>query len=175
MGDAFRAALEAKQAGEESPPKHRKQPATSGNIVIRSASGMIIGKTDGSDAGGPLFVDKRPGSGMSDMSINIHDTGHVSRPGLRLDLLGDDVSGFVDPYAPLPDHVSSYLDQEDTELNLESEQELKRKEQAEIERRGSEQAALIKREAQEKFQASEKLRLAEEAANRKAQEEQKKE
>jgi len=173
--DAFRAAMEAKQAEDDSPPKNRKQPtlskSTSGNIVIRSASGIIIGKSDGSDAvTGPLF--DRPSSGMSDMSINIHDGGQMSRPGSRL---GDDVSGIVDPFAPPPEHVSLYIDQEDTELNLESDQALKEQEEAEIRKRAAEQAALIQREAQEKFQENEKIRLAKEAANKKAEEELKKE
>merc|ERR1719228_2838384 len=93
--DSFRAAMEAKQAEDDSPPKNRKQPSqypttlsksTSGNIVVRSASGMILGKSDGSDAGtsGPLFVSERPSSAMSDMSINTHEAGHVSRPGSRM-------------------------------------------------------------------------------------------
>merc|ERR1719228_1368335 len=93
--DAFRAAMEAKQAEDDSPPKNRKQSnqypttlskSTSGNIVVRSASGMILGKSDGSDAGstGPLFVSERPSSAMSDMSINIHEAGNVSRPGSRM-------------------------------------------------------------------------------------------
>jgi len=184
--DAFRAAMEAKQAEDDSPPKNRKQPSqypttisksTSGNIVVRSASGIIIGKSDGSEAGttGPLFTSERPSSAMSDMSINIHETGHVTRPDSRLELLGDDVSGLVDPYAPLPDHIASYVDDQDTELNLESEEELKRKEQAEIEKRAAEQMALIQKEAQEKVKEKEKLRLAEEASARKAEEEMKKE
>jgi len=178
--DAFRAAMEAKQAKDDSPPKNRKQPSqfpttlsksTSGNIVIRSASGIIIGKSDGMDAvTGPLF--DRPSSGMSDMSINIHDAGQMSRPGSRL---GDDVSGIVDPFAPPPEHVSDYIDQEDTELCLESDQALKEQEEAEIRKRAAEQAALIQREAQEKFQEKEKIRLAKEAANKKAEEELKKE
>lgn len=178
--DAFRAAMEAKQAEDDSPPKYRKQPSqfpttlsksTSGNIVIRSASGIIIGKSDGSDAvTGPLF--DRPSSGMSDMSINIHDAGQMSRPGSRL---GDDVSGIVDPFAPPPEHVSVYIDQEDTELNLETDQALKEQEEAEIKKRAAEQVALIQREAQEKFQEKEKIRLAKETVNKKAEEELKKE
>merc|ERR1712058_121519 len=111
---------------------------------------------------------ERPSSAMSDMSINIHDTGHVTRPDSRMELLGDDVSGLVDPYAPLPDHISSYVDYQDTELNLESEEELKRKEQEEIEKRSAEQMAIIQKEAQEK--AEEKQRQADEAAARKAEE-----
>merc|ERR1719431_2241682 len=184
--DAFRAAMEAKQAEDDSPPKNRKQPtqypttiskSTSGNIVVRSASGIIIGKSDGSEAGtsGPLFTSERPSSAMSDMSINIHETGHVTRPDSRMELLGDDVSGLVDPYAPLPDHISSYVDYQDTELSLENEEELKRKEQAETEIRAAEQVALIQREAQEKVREKEKLRLAEEASAQKAEEEMKKE
>merc|ERR1711862_930950 len=122
-----------------------------------------------------LFLPVKDQALLSDMSINIHETGHVTRPDSRLELLGDDVSGLVDPYAPLPDHIASYVDDQDTELNLESEEELKRKEQAEIERRAAEQMALIQKEAQEKVKEKEKLRLAEEASAQKAEEEMKKE
>jgi len=184
--DSFRATMEAKQAQDDSPPKNRKQPSnfptmlsksTSGNIVIRSSTGQIIGKSDGTDAGasGPVFVSERPSSAMSDMSINIHEFGHISRPESRTDILGDDVSGVFDPFAPAPDHVTRYIDQEDTELNLEEDQELKIKEEREIKRRATEQVALIQREAQEKFAEKEKVRIAQESTDKKAEAEMKKE
>eukprot|EP00092_Neocalanus_flemingeri_P010785 GFUD01011614.1.p1 GENE.GFUD01011614.1~~GFUD01011614.1.p1 ORF type:complete len:1750 (+),score=541.73 GFUD01011614.1:94-5343(+) len=181
--DAFRAAMEAKQAQDDSPPKNRKQSSSfptmitnyrPDNVVVRSASGQILTKPGESDAG-PVFVSERPSSAMSDMSINIHDFGHTSRPGSRLDLLGDDVSGIIDPFAPAPDHVIDYTDHADTELDLEQEQALKKEEEAEIRRRSAEQVMLIQREAQEKFQENEKIRLVQEAADKKADEEMKKE
>merc|ERR1711915_958339 len=188
---AFRAAMEAKQMDDDSPPKNRKQPSqfpttlsksTSGNIVIRSASGVIIGKSDGTDGGvsGSLFSGDRPGSAMSDMSINLQDTSHMSRPGSRMEQLGDVVSGNIDPFAPPPDHVSAYVDDHDrefnvdSELDLEKEQILKKQEEEDVQKRAAEKAALIQQEAQKIFEEKEKLRVAEEEAAKIAEEERKK-
>merc|ERR1711915_903246 len=187
--DAFRAAMEAKQMEDDSPPKNRKQSSqfpttlsksTSGNIVIRSASGVIIGKSDGTDGGvsGSLFSGDRPGSAMSDMSINLQDTSHMSRPGSRMEQLGDVVSGNVDPFAPPPEHVSAYDDDRefhvDSELDLEKEQILKKQEEEDVQKRAAEKVALIQREAQKIFEEKEKLRVAEEEAAKRAEEERKK-
>ena len=87
--DSFRAAMEAKQMEDDSPPQRRHQPpatsshaaapsqlskSASGNIVLRSASGVLMCRSDGTEAGtsGEAF-DTRPGSAMSDASINIPD------------------------------------------------------------------------------------------------------
>ena len=113
--DSFRAAMEAKQMEDESPPQRRaqqSQPAgfqaqlaksASGNIVLRSASGVVLCRSDGTEAGtsGSMFDTERPGSAMSDSSINIPDlAATTSRPPSRL---GDDISaGDFDPFSEIP-------------------------------------------------------------------------
>merc|ERR1712098_367952 len=72
--DTFRAAMEAKQMEDDSPPQRRPNQlskSTSGNIVLRSASGVVLCRSDGTEAGtsGAVFDNERPGSAMSDMSI----------------------------------------------------------------------------------------------------------
>ena len=102
--DAFRTAMEAKQAKDDSPITERKHndqhPTTlsksmSGNIVMRSSTGQIISKSDESDLllPGGDFVSDRPGSAMSDMSIDID----ISRPPSKLEFLGDEISGKMHP------------------------------------------------------------------------------
>merc|ERR1712233_298258 len=80
--------------------------STSGNIVLRSASGVVLGKSDGTEAGtrGAVFDSDRPGSAMSDCSINIPDLAshHHSRPSSRQEVLGDVVSGNFDHFSEAP-------------------------------------------------------------------------
>ena len=110
--DTFRAAMEAKQMTDDSPPQRRPpQPAqlsksTSGNIVLRSASGVVLCRSDGTETGttGAVFDQERPGSAMSDMSINIPDlASHTSRPSSRL---GDEVSAAFDHFSEAPINYS---------------------------------------------------------------------
>merc|ERR1712018_1052120 len=107
--DTFRAAMEAKQMDDDSPPQRRPNPlskSTSGNIVLRSASGVVLCGSDGTEAGtsGAVFDSDRPGSAMSDCSINIPDLAshHHSRPSSRQEVLGDVVSGNFDHFSEAP-------------------------------------------------------------------------
>merc|ERR1712098_348031 len=107
--DTFRAAMEAKQMDDDSPPQRRPNPlskSTSGNIVLRSASGVVLCRSDGTEAGtsGAVFDSDRPGSAMSDCSINIPDLAshHHSRPSSRQEVLGDVVSGNFDHFSEAP-------------------------------------------------------------------------
>merc|ERR1711976_458368 len=73
----------------------------------RSASGVILCRSDGTEAGttGAMFESERPGSAMSDVSINLPDLApHHSRPPSRL---GDEVSGAFDHFSEVP---SNYAD-----------------------------------------------------------------
>merc|ERR1711976_352582 len=73
----------------------------------RSASGVILCRSDGTEAGttGAMFESERPGSAMSDVSINIPDlASHQSRPPSRL---GDEVSGAFEHFSEVP---SNYAD-----------------------------------------------------------------
>merc|ERR1711963_903914 len=107
--DTFRAAMEAKQMDDDSPPQRRPNPlskSTSGNIVLRSASGVVLCRSDGTEAGtsGAVFGSDRPGSAMSDCSINIPDLAshHQSHPSSRQEVLGDVVSGTFDHFSEAP-------------------------------------------------------------------------
>ena len=110
--DAFRAAMEAKQAEDVSPDTERKvtnlNNSSIDTIQVHSASGQIIGMSDERDLvlPGGVFVSERPGSAMSDMSIDI-EMG--SRPGSKLEYIGDDVSGKV---VPLLENLIAYKSEE---------------------------------------------------------------
>merc|ERR1712098_45231 len=108
--DTFRAAMEAKQMEDDSPPQRRPNQlskSTSGNIVLRSASGVVLCRSDGTEAGtsGAVFDNERPGSAMSDTSIP-DLASHHSRPSSRL---GDQVSGAFDHFSEAP---TNYCDKD---------------------------------------------------------------
>ena len=109
--DTFRAAMEAKQMTDDSPPQRRPPPppaqlskSTSGNIVLRSASGALLCRSDGTEAGtsGAMFEQERPGSAMSDMSINIPDLASHSQHSRPASRLGDEVSAAFDHFSEAP-------------------------------------------------------------------------
>merc|ERR1711976_395414 len=77
---SFRAAMEAKQAEDDSPPTRRpgggvQKSGTSDNLVLRSASGQVLAKSESGNflAPGPMFSQERSASALSDMSIHIQD------------------------------------------------------------------------------------------------------
>ena len=90
--DTFRAAMEAKQAEDESVPKDREQsinhPPTLSqsmcNINLKSGS-FYNPKSDGTDflTPGSMFSAERPSSATSEMSINMHDE-YTSRAESRM-------------------------------------------------------------------------------------------
>merc|ERR1712106_527722 len=91
--DAFRTAMEAKQAKDKSPDNE----ISTDRLEVRSADGQIIAKAEeNSLLSDVVFLSERPGSAMSDMSIDI-DIDMVSRPGSKLEFIGDDISGKVVP------------------------------------------------------------------------------
>merc|ERR1712212_583942 len=137
----------------------------SGNIVIRSATGQLLGKSDGSDnmsllpAPG-MFINDRPASAMSEMSIHmgaLEGGTQVSRPGSRMEIeLGDEVSGnIIDPFTSGPD-FHYQVEDEDEELNLELDRNRKKEEEEDIRKRAEEHANAIKLEAQKMFEEKEK-------------------
>eukprot|EP00092_Neocalanus_flemingeri_P023379 GFUD01025348.1.p1 GENE.GFUD01025348.1~~GFUD01025348.1.p1 ORF type:complete len:1584 (+),score=477.54 GFUD01025348.1:160-4911(+) len=166
--DAFRTAMEAKQAKDCSPVTEIQNHQTSlsnslsGNIVMRSASGQIITKSDESDIllPGGAFVSERPGSAMSDMSIDIEN---LSRPGSMLEFLGDEISGKIDPY------LSEMLNQEQEEIEKKLNQE-----QEEIEKNMIARKA-VEEEAHKQVQDQEEIRKNKEAKKKKEEEEKKEE
>merc|ERR1712098_215117 len=119
--DTFRAAMEAKQMEDDSPPQRRPNQlskSTSGNIVLRSASGVVLCRSDGTEAGtsGAVFDNERPGSAMSDTSIDIPDlASHHSRPPSRL---GDQVSGAFDHFSEAPVNYSDKYVQEELQRKM---------------------------------------------------------
>merc|ERR1712156_951695 len=74
--DSFRAAMEAKQMEDESPPQRRGQPSQPPGFqaqLAKSASGnIVLRRSDGTEGGttGSMFDSERPSSAMSDASIN---------------------------------------------------------------------------------------------------------
>jgi len=99
--DTFRAAMEAKQAEDESLPQSSKQSSNHPPSLSQSMSNMNLkvggsytSKTGASDllTPGSMFCDERPSSAMSEMSINIHDGDYMSRAESRMEHFGDDVS-----------------------------------------------------------------------------------
>merc|ERR1711872_211898 len=81
--DAFRAAMEAKQADAEEDDSDIQTDM----MVLRSASGQILTKSDQDGLLLPGVFSERPGSAMSDVSIDIDFT---SRPGSNLGYFLDD-------------------------------------------------------------------------------------
>merc|ERR1712025_930189 len=183
---AFRADMEAKQADDDSPPSRRPvnlSKSQSGNIVLRSATGQLLGKSDASDnlnLNPSMFSNERPASAMSDMSINIGgvDGGTtISRPPSRLEMeIGDEISGrFITTATTTPytTTTTSYVQNfDDDELNLDDDFELKQKEEEEARKRAAdEELNKIKLEAKQMFEEKEKLRRAKEEAEEKAEQE----
>merc|ERR1719419_1059169 len=106
---------------DDSPPQRRPNQlskSTSGNIVLRSASGVVLCRSDGTEAGttGAVFDHERPGSAMSDTSIDIPDlASHHSRPPSRL---GDQVSGAFDHFSEAPVNYSDKYVQEELQRKM---------------------------------------------------------
>merc|ERR1711874_33697 len=194
-GDSFRAAMEAKQMEDESPPQRRgQQPqppgfqaqlakSASGNIVLRSASGVVLCRSDGTEGGtsGSMFDSERPSSAMSDASINIPDLASQSRPSSRL---GDDVSGMFDPFSEVPasfepvtastdsGRVMSLNEDKDKYLqekkkHREEKQRLEAEEKERIKRKEEEEKILADKLKQEKASAEEKKKLLQQKAEEK--------
>ena len=196
--DSFRAAMEAKQMEDESPPQRRGQPSqppgfqaqlaksASGNIVLRSASGVVLCRSDGTEGGtsGSMFDSERPSSAMSDTSINIPDLASHSRPSSRL---GDDVSGMFDPFSEVPasfepvtakvastdsGRVMSLNEDKDKYLqekkkHREEKQRLEAEEKERIKRKEEEEKILADKLKQEKASAEEKKKLLQQKAEEK--------
>ena len=192
--DSFRAAMEAKQMEDESPPQRRgsrptqqaqlAKSASGNNIVLRSASGVVLCRSDGTEAGtsGSMFDSERPSSAMSEASMDIPDLATQSRPPSRL---GDDVSsGRFDPFSEITASFEpvgtapSKTEQQDMRLNedkdryVEEEERKKEAEKAEKiagEKRKAEEEAEeerkrveFKRKEEEEQKKEEELRLAKE-------------
>merc|ERR1712106_770404 len=105
--DTFRAAMEAKQAEDESLPKDNRQSISHNPTISQSMCDINLKvesssfpKSDGSDflAPGSMFCAERPSSAMSDMSINMHDGEYMSRAESRMEHFGDDVSQDIIPF-----------------------------------------------------------------------------
>merc|ERR1711970_1362419 len=99
--DTFRAAMEAKQAEDESLPQSTKQssnypPPLSQSMcnINTKLGGTFATKSGASDllTPGSMLCDERPSSATSEMSINIHDGDYMSRAESRMEHFGDDIS-----------------------------------------------------------------------------------
>merc|ERR1712060_701141 len=170
--------------GRGAPPTGRKLGVPSQGIVCRSASGKVI-KDDPVDFSAMSMEPTRPGSAMSECSIQLPGDG--SRPGSRMDqMLGDELSrSLLDlttsgNLQASPAHNASYssgfpqgknmLDDLDVEINLGEDAASKREEEEEARKKAAEaMAEKIRADAKKAFEAKEKVRLEEEAVQKKAE------
>jgi len=178
----FRSKLEALHADDDSPPQGRRPGVPAAFPLLRDASGHVI-KDDPADN----LTLERPGSAMSDMSIQIGEK-ETSRPGSRMSqdprMLGDELSHSLldlsmvnnalskspqpsSGKSPQPPYGLSsgknMLDDLDVEINLGEDAATKRDEENEAARRSK--AADTKRQ----FEEMEKERKAAETAQKKAE------
>lgn len=167
-GDTFRAAMEAKQAEDDSPPQRRPAPAlarSASGMQIRAATGEVLG--GGAGEAGTFSDSERPGSAMSECSL---DLAPPSRPASR-GPLGDAVSGVFDPWdggntVNVPDEeVMKELVEERAKYDLENEQRIaqeRKKAALEEQRLVDEKRIVEKRKLDEETRLAKERKIAEE-------------